>query len=726
METTTGIGILHLPTEVLELVCQQLSQATLRSSARLVSKLWNVICTRYIHRTVVWTPLSVQNDQRLLEALQTRGSGQQGGEGRGGGARVAIHSLECRIQPDNLKDFFLGLEPKIPGPMTMVEKVDAWKAFLQLLLTTPYELLQDDKDDQQNSRLESQDHGKSRPCVMDKMRRLRFYCSQFTPIRAGIEQALAGSHFGSLQTLEIRIQVKVSGPQEGGLDLVSAFEEENEEAELTWGPRPYFNPKRTRLLAARAAIQKVTRQPQDPDLGRERQYRLEVLDLIRVNARQEDLERIAHTCPYLQIFRTIDFLPGLRTKSIVFKEGEAALLQRHARKSLLEKDGILQHFKASCPLLSSCEVIPKTWGLGLTYSRRLFRHSLILPHLQSVTLCSAHREMDDAREEEAYDSDEEEGFYYDRIHWPLSDESGFQTVGFLSRLTTLEIQRTSFFAFYSRLLNQLLCLTPNLLHCIAAEECFSARLLNSESDLTTTTATATATTSEQETTRWIYGPPSEEQNESSATLEDTQNDGQEPGFAVSTIQVPKVWQCRLLRTLHLRVRWNHSASALSLIGIYVKQHQLFQKLTFLQLFMTELHLGQCKRRPPEPGKEEAQAAVVVPRYRNDLETFHDLLPSLEEFKLEGQHLNGFLQASDFEFLRRRLDTEKSEDGGCEDNKNGNRVQSCRWPWLQMFVIRVAESPVSDYSAVIAGMEEIRPGVEFSIGLSPPMYFTKDQ
>jgi len=72
--------------------------------------------------------------------------------------------------------------------------------------------------------------------------------------------------------------------------------------------------------------------------------------------------------------------------------------------------------------LSSCEVIPKTWGLGLTYSRRLYRHSLIFPHFKSVTLSSAHREMDEGREDEAYYSDEEEEFYYDWIHWPLKDE----------------------------------------------------------------------------------------------------------------------------------------------------------------------------------------------------------------------------------------------------------------------------------------------------------------
>jgi len=136
----------------------------------------------------------------------------------------------------------------------------------------------------------------------------------------------------------------------------------------------------------------------------------------------------------------------------------------------------------------------------------------------------------------------------------------------LSRLTTLEIQRTSFFAFYSRLLNHLLCLTPSLLHCIAAEECFDAGFLRPSS--TTTAATTEATIaaannaiSEQGAAVLASDLPASGLHESSI-VDNHQNNPQASNSAVTTIPVPKIWQCHLLQTLDLRVKWNISTSGL--------------------------------------------------------------------------------------------------------------------------------------------------------------------
>jgi len=90
-------------------------------------------------------------------------------------------------------------------------------------------------------------------------------------------------------------------------------------------------------------------------------------------------------------------------------------------------------------------------------------------------------------------------------------------------------------------------------------------------------------------------------------------------------------------------------------------------------------------------------------------------------------LDGYVQASDFEFLRRRPINDESTDDDSNNSNNdpGNMIRGCCWLRLQMFVIRATESLVSDFTAVVAGMEEIRPGVEFSIKLIHPMFFTKD-
>ncbi|KAF9389340.1 hypothetical protein CPB97_011559 [Podila verticillata] len=60
---------LIFPHEILEYVCEHLSQATLRFCASLVSKQWHVVCNRFIRRVGVWKPLADDYQDALLAKL---------------------------------------------------------------------------------------------------------------------------------------------------------------------------------------------------------------------------------------------------------------------------------------------------------------------------------------------------------------------------------------------------------------------------------------------------------------------------------------------------------------------------------------------------------------------------------------------------------------------------------------------------------------------------------
>ncbi|KAG0363433.1 hypothetical protein BG005_000067 [Podila minutissima] len=60
---------LIFPHEILEFVCEHLSQATLRFCASLVSKQWHAVCNRFIRRVGVWEPLANDYLDALLAKL---------------------------------------------------------------------------------------------------------------------------------------------------------------------------------------------------------------------------------------------------------------------------------------------------------------------------------------------------------------------------------------------------------------------------------------------------------------------------------------------------------------------------------------------------------------------------------------------------------------------------------------------------------------------------------
>ncbi|KAF9337091.1 hypothetical protein BG006_006269 [Podila minutissima] len=60
---------LIFPHEILEFVCEHLSQATLRFCASLVSKQWHAVCNRFIRRVGVWEALANDYQDALLAKL---------------------------------------------------------------------------------------------------------------------------------------------------------------------------------------------------------------------------------------------------------------------------------------------------------------------------------------------------------------------------------------------------------------------------------------------------------------------------------------------------------------------------------------------------------------------------------------------------------------------------------------------------------------------------------
>ncbi|KAF9552535.1 hypothetical protein EC968_000642, partial [Mortierella alpina] len=130
-----------------------------------------------------------------------------------------------------------------------------------------------------------------------------------------------------------------------------------------------------------------------------------------------------------------------------------------------------------------------------------------------------------------------------------------------------------------------------------------------------------------------------------------------------------------------------------------------------------------------PALSETMAVELPPeRWENDFLLLRGLR-CLEQLDVAAYVIEGKVQATDFEFLRKQNHShvmlfiaDKNKDASSDEDEDSPTNESCGrrrdmtfWPHLQALHIKYDTSPVeNNFADVITGVEHIRPGVEFVI------------
>ena len=339
------------------MVCHYLSQATLRLSASLVSRRWNVVCNLFIRRTVLWKAFSSDYDQFVLDTLRE------------------VISLECWLYED--PDMARSWLPYMPVGF----RLDAWQAFWPKLLAP---IKQGDSCTIDNNNDSSVDSD-SNLCLMDTIRHLRLLCLPFSQPVTYLDDLQP--HFRSLRSLELRIfggytgscaifilmdnspqlrSLKISGPRYGIRqgDLIAG---DNEDSIIDL-PEQDIDPE-TAHFHVRPKV--VT----PPNKSYPQRYKLEVVDAFLLNVHQRVLERLISTWPELRILRVLE------------ANAQSWTLNHGYTTKVLKR--LFDHAKDCCQRLVSMEVLPRAFEVS--DPTHLHRIAKFFPDAIMLTLnCSGY------------------------------------------------------------------------------------------------------------------------------------------------------------------------------------------------------------------------------------------------------------------------------------------------------------------------------------------------
>ncbi|KAI1318114.1 hypothetical protein EDD11_007166 [Mortierella claussenii] len=681
---------LRFPLEVLALVCRHLSQPALRSCVSLVCKDWNRVSDAFLRRVGVWTPLSESyHGNKLLEQMEKK----------------SLDTLECWFKMD----------PYIPydqtHSITTFSTREAWlrfhKAILAPLDAEPSQQLFHDNNRCPSSEVPT--------CLFHYIQHL-WFCSYnigcdllFTPLLP---------YLCHLKTLYLNVYFTIP--------VIEILDHAHNLIEFTVrisNSRPFVN-----MVTGDPAEDSLPDDPPpppvDPDTAHfpvkpkvvippktyDDRYKLRVFDIDRCIVKQRVLERIVGACPDLRIFKA----RGVN-KSVW--DG-----QRYITHDI-NQPHLIEHVKKMCPRLEWYNVIQDSDdATDGAHIKRIHNH---FPDQTSLSIsCS--------------------GYQNDLVQNDI-----VRTM--LRQITTLEVTPAGTGVCYSEILNDVLCLMPQLQHFLGPRMAFEVSALY-----------LPPTIEVPEPKKFIENNKErkrqereERRRQRQEALSRFQNSGyyQRPPTGVPEIDPSCVWACRDLRTFNLKFESN---PPILLFTEYIHRHKLFRSLTHLRIEITRLMMGQLKFFPHvykrlEKSLEKAKGNHAdflkmkeeleqPPRHEDVLRPLRGLM-SLEEFKIDAEFVDGMLHASDFEFLRRRKGNETvvryishetpatgphvadkneydEEDEGMneheEESGSGGRSETI-WPRLQALHIRYLVSRLTtDFRSIIARVEAIRPGVEFSI------------
>ncbi|KAF9321955.1 hypothetical protein BG003_009273 [Podila horticola] len=264
---------LVFPHEILEFVCEHLSQATLRFCASLVSKQWHVVCNRFIRRVGVWKPLANDYQDALLAKLPN------------------LNALECWAVYD----------PDVPeeeNHILLSQHRTAWEYFFSRaqqpvehsdLSPTPQCLLHHIRDFSVRFRRSALDANAAVLSILPGLRLLHTLNMQF-------ESSSTMSLFTILDSCPFLVNLKVHA-----VAYNESYVIHGDAADDVQVPPPSAPPIPANGTAAPAESPKAP--PKPVYLQR---YRLINFMLHGLIIKQSVLERVAMTCPDLRVLRVHD------------------------------------------------------------------------------------------------------------------------------------------------------------------------------------------------------------------------------------------------------------------------------------------------------------------------------------------------------------------------------------------------------------------------------------
>ncbi|KAF9960665.1 hypothetical protein BGZ72_006396 [Mortierella alpina] len=402
------------------------------------------------------------------------------------------------------------------------------------------------------------------------------------------------------------------------------------------------------------------------------QYKLQAFCLDHVGVKQRVLERLIATCPNLREFKLHQINENVWMPQLSLK-----------RYCPIDEERLWNHMQNCCPKIDwyHISLLVSRDGADRIEALRRMRQSKTFG--QFLTTTCTEKWLDHLQDLDVRRA--------------------------LLHVTVLEVLPKSGYYNKPEFLQQLLCLMPNLLHLIAANVYFAA------TDVLVIPGCARPEALRKEfihTNRFGKRHRREEKRQQrQKALERFQVPKQDRLTAI-----PEAWQCRDLRTMAMD--FSRSSDNFSVFTRYVEAHRLLRNLTSLSIGICELRVGQVKENPT--------AGLAPPeRWNNDFLLLRGLR-CLETLDVKTKSIVGVIQATDFEFLRRQdlprvmlFIAAKNKDAGsdldedsAENKRHGRRKNRTFWPYLQSLHIRVQAA--TNFAHVVAGIEQIRPGVEFVI------------
>ncbi|KAF9105006.1 hypothetical protein BGX27_009849 [Mortierella sp. AM989] len=701
---------LVFPLEVLGLVCSHLSQSTLRTCVSLVCKDWNAVSDQYIRRIGVWTALSEDYQQLLMEQMKR------------------LDTLEC----------WFNMDPAVPGSTSIITQEDTrqrWRAFLDaILLPFDEDLHSNERGIQEPSVLHDRQDKRIPNCLLHNISNLslrgeyidystaittihqqqgfRFLKTFFLEIHRGSRDILL---FPLLDDCPNLLELTIRVPHTSTVNILAGDSDDQIPDDI---PQP-VNPE-----TAHFPVKPKTILP--PKIYNQR-YNLRVFDIEKCTVKHPILERIVSTCPKLRVLKAREINAQLWRADIGYYAHE------------IKHDRLLQHAKKMCPDLGWYNVILRqNTATDFDHMKRMNTYFPDTKYL-SISSCGYQAIMPDALVSRAL----------------------------FNQITVLEVTPAVSRNVYTAILNKVLCRSPKLLHFIAPKYQFLVSELYSPPEPVTPIPKTFI-----ENIRCRKRQEREErrkhrqeallriQNTGSSSVNTNTSSNQEALDASDS----KIWQCYDLRSIDIRLDLDDLSS--SRFTTYIDRNRLFRNLTNLRLSLNKLMVGQLLEFPHVIKRREKAAEDLQPkrkigfmnikakeklkmpkRFENDLLHLRGLR-SLEHLHIEAQNIPGMIQSSDFEFLRKHSDetvlrtishevNDHAQDQDISSNNiedigdileedDGNGIVSAAykpkaletetfWPRLQEFHVRCFYHPIAtNYSDVVSGVRSIRPGVEFSI------------
>ncbi|KAF9103622.1 hypothetical protein BGX29_003140 [Mortierella sp. GBA35] len=730
----TSKPIHHLPPEILESIFHHLNQGTLRQNISLVCKQWHLTSNRLIHRVAIWEPVRKQ-DKKFHALLLDR---------------------LCQGQVDTFEVWVLNGSRHPHKKLGIVsESLHLWKDFVAAangLIAQQEEGNSKQIGDGNNTNKEEEKQKWKGGRLFESIRHLKIYGDQIDTMR------IVRDLKPCFQYLE-SFKVEIFTPVESHIDIFTILDNgprlKNVEFKISRSnyfevvqvgatastptatqDQAFFDEQKPQDLstpeggATSSSPHTVTTTTNPQDRQKARNYALEEFILGGACIDIPTAERLIKQCPNLRVLKSLWVLtdhsrsPGWDTP-IIKKSSErlTRLARDHCPNLQWYQSDLMYHHRLpnETRLVEIAQMFPEMQTLSMNSYED--PGPVILPHLQPVS---------------------------------FPKELGT----FLERLRKLEVQCGIYSHEQWSIVNRVICLALNLEVLLVPDTMILPHTIGRH----TTVEYDDYDRGDDLMLDWMHESDQERERRERAERQLFRREilcVQDPSSPLIRHRddgrpYPRIWPCRhWLKMLDCGI---YGFGDLGLLTSHIRNYRLFGQLTVFKIACNELQVGQLQDCTP-PKKKQAKSSKTtfkrqkdvidrtMERHRNNLLALKGLV-YLEEFVAEVTRLPGTVVVQDFEFLRRRepdfgtrvfpppfphspLRTRATSRGrkntGCngegseedsEDEHDFGEVEEYKgvetfWPRLHTFHVNyLSTSSLNNTKALVSGLEQLRPGVDF--------------